>query len=169
LKDCVPFNRVLNELSSVYDSLGEVWKGRESISDRKARLETIEALKTMIRSWLDETYPNMPLSERDNIAEAMDISLIELKKTESMKTIYELNSVVRMSFIEMQFIKKEMMNALYAMDEMLSANDINMNLAAITPALILLYCTAVFLSSCFMLYYNWEKAKKKLLPLSVIF
>ena len=34
---------------------------------------------------------------------------------------------------------KEMMNAMHAMDEMMSANDINMNLAAITPAILLVY------------------------------
>jgi hypothetical protein len=32
-----------------------------------------------------------------------------------------------------------MMNAMHAMDEMMSANDINMNLAAITPAILLVY------------------------------
>ena len=36
----------------------------------------------------------------------MDISLIEERFEESIKHIYELNSVVRMSLIEMQFIKK---------------------------------------------------------------
>lgn len=60
----------------------------------------------MIRSWLDETYPDMPVQERQRRATAMDISLIEAQKEESMKTIYELNSVIRMSFIEAQFIKK---------------------------------------------------------------
>jgi len=34
------------------------------------------------------------------------------------------------------------MNALHAMDEMMSANDINMNLAAITPAVMLVYLQA---------------------------
>jgi ATP synthase regulation protein NCA2 len=32
-----------------------------------------------------------------------------------------------------------MMNALYAMDEMMSSNDINMNLAAVTPSFVLMY------------------------------
>ena len=37
------------------------------------------------------------------------------------------------------------MNAMHAMDEMMSANDINMNLAAITPAILLVYgSTRVF-------------------------
>jgi hypothetical protein len=60
----------------------------------------------MIRSWLDETHPNMPVEDRERRAKAMDISLIEAKKEENMKTIYEINSVIRMSFIEAQFIKK---------------------------------------------------------------
>lgn len=93
----------------------------------------------MIRSWLDEAYPQMPLSQRIAMSESMDVSLIERKKEENMKTFYEINSVIRMSFIEMQFLKKEMMNALYAIDEMMSANDINMNLAAITPVIMLAY------------------------------
>lgn len=40
------------------------------------------------------------------MAEAMDVSLIENKKEESMKTFYEINNVIRMSFIEMQYMKK---------------------------------------------------------------
>jgi hypothetical protein len=38
--------------------------------------------------------------------QTMDISLLEARKEASIKNIYELNSVVRMSLIEMQFIKK---------------------------------------------------------------
>lgn len=76
----------------------------------------------MIRSWLDETFPEMDEWEKSSRAERMDMSLIEQTKEANMKTIYELNSVVRMSFIEMQFIKKEMMNALYAMDDMVRVN-----------------------------------------------
>ena len=36
----------------------------------------------------------------------MDISLLEERKEASMKNFYELNSVIHMSLIEMQFIKK---------------------------------------------------------------
>jgi hypothetical protein len=60
----------------------------------------------MIHSWLDDNYPSMPAEERAMRAQAMDISLIEAKKSESLKSIYEINNVIRMSFIEAQFIKK---------------------------------------------------------------
>lgn len=69
-------------------------------------MDAIHALKQMIRSWLDDTFPNMPVAERIAMAERMDISLIEQKKEESMRTFYEINNVVRMSFIEMQYMKK---------------------------------------------------------------
>ena len=66
----------------------------------------MESLKKMIHSWLAEFYPDMPENERIKMANAMDVSLIEQKKEESMKTFYEINNVVRMSFIEMQYMKK---------------------------------------------------------------
>lgn len=69
-------------------------------------METIQTLKDMIRSWLDEFYPHMPVKQRAAMAEAMDVSLIEKKKEESMKTFFEINNVIRMSFIEMQYMKK---------------------------------------------------------------
>lgn len=118
----------------------EVWKGKaENMSDKKARVEVIAGLKAMILSWLDENHPEISIPDRAHMAEIMDITLIEQKKAESMKNIFELNQAVRLSFIEMQFIKKEMVNALYTMDEVMSANEINMNLAAVTPAVLLLY------------------------------
>lgn len=95
-----------SDLLSIHISFQEIWRGRESCSDQKARLEAIESLKKMIRSWLDDTFPEMPESERLNMAEAMDVSMVEKKKEESMKTFYEINNVIRMSFIEMQYMKK---------------------------------------------------------------
>ena len=69
-------------------------------------MEAIESLKKMIRSWLDDTYPNMPEAKRIALSEAMDVTLLEQKKEESMKTFFEINNVIRMSFIEMQYMKK---------------------------------------------------------------
>lgn len=87
-------------------SFKEVWQGRESFSDKKAREEAIESLKKMIRSWLDDTFPNMPEAERIAMSEAMDITMVEKVKEQSMRTFYEINNVIRMSFIEMQYMKK---------------------------------------------------------------
>jgi hypothetical protein len=53
-----------------------------------------------------DTYPNMSHDEVMDMVNQMDISLIEQKKEESIKNILELNNIIRMSMIEMQFIKK---------------------------------------------------------------
>jgi hypothetical protein len=88
-------------------SATELLKGRENFSDKNARTDAMESLKKMISSWLADTFPEMPEAKRLSMAEAMDISLIEQKKEESLKApFYELNNVVRMSFIEMQYMKK---------------------------------------------------------------
>jgi hypothetical protein len=76
-------------------------------------MEAIESLKKMIKSWLDDTFPEMPEANRSAMAESMDVSMVERKKEESMKTFYEINNVIRMSFIEMQYMKKECQNMLF--------------------------------------------------------
>lgn len=116
--------------------------GEISAADEKARLQAIESLKKMLQDWVDQTFPNMSSSERRQIAESMDMSLIEKKKEESVKNaLYEISDIVRMSLIEMQFVKKELMNAMVSMDELMQSNEFNFKLAAMTPAFILVYGT----------------------------
>jgi hypothetical protein len=103
----------------------------------------------------------MSVAEREARAERMDMSLIELKKEENMKTFYEINSVVRMSIIEMQFIKKEMMNAMYAMDEMMKSNEINMNLAAVTPAFLIAYGARSIYRFCVYVLFKLGKSREE--------
>jgi hypothetical protein len=91
---------------TVIHSVNEVWKGRGNFSDKNAKIEITRALKQMIKNWLDENYPKMAEAERIALSEAMDMSLIEKKKAESMRTFFEINNVVRMSFIEMQYMKR---------------------------------------------------------------
>ncbi len=98
-------DHVFEPLNSIYNELFTK-SGRIDVTDRKARIDAIESLKRMIRSWLEESFPKMPINEMMERANKMDISLIEEKMEESIKHLYELNSVVRMSLIKMQFIKK---------------------------------------------------------------
>ena len=77
-------------------------------------MESIEVLKKMIKSWLDDTHPGMPDTQRQSLADAMDVTLVEEMKEEYMKSL-GLNTleVVRMSFIEMQWLKKVRWTVLY--------------------------------------------------------
>jgi len=124
---------VSEPLNSIYQELFTN-SGRIDVTDRKARVDAIESLKRMIRSWLEESFPEMPLEEKMERAETMDISLIEEKMEESIKHIYELNSVARMSLIEMQFMRKELLSALVAMDELMGSNEMNMQIAAMVTS-----------------------------------
>jgi len=123
-------------------------------------MDAIESLKRMLRSWLDEVFPQMPTEEKLERAEAMDISLIEEKMEESIKHIYELNSVVRMSLIEMQFIKKELLSALVSMDELMGSNEINMQIAAMTPAIMIIVALRRFFHLLFYAIFQFGKSKE---------
>ena len=76
------------------------------MTDRKARQDVIESLKLMIKSWLDEYHAEMSDKKRLEMATNMDMRLIEGTKEQTIKNIFEMNNIVRMSLIEMQFIKK---------------------------------------------------------------
>lgn len=125
----------------VYKQIFSTRGGAElSAADQRARLQAIESLKKMLQDWVDQTFPNMNPRDRRQIAETMDMSLIEKKKEESVKNaLYEISDIVRMSLIEMQFVKKELMNAMVSMDELMQSNEFNFKLAAMTPAFILFY------------------------------
>jgi hypothetical protein len=90
----------------VNNSFQEIVKGRESFSDKKAREVTRNVLRDMIASFLADYYPDMPLRERQAMAQRMDLSLVERKKEEVIKSFFEMNSTIRMSWIEMQYMKK---------------------------------------------------------------
>ena len=121
-------------------------KGRNDITDQKARMNAMESLQKMIKDWLDEVYPKMKEAERIQMATEMDISLLEKRKEHSLKyALYEIQDIVRMSIIEMQFIKKELMNAMCAIDELMDSNEINFRLGAILPAFMVIYgANAIF-------------------------
>jgi hypothetical protein len=54
---------VSEPLSSIYQELFTK-AGRVDVTDRKARIEAIESLKRMLRSWLEEYFPEMPPEEQ---------------------------------------------------------------------------------------------------------
>uniref|UniRef100_A0A7S3QA01 Uncharacterized protein n=2 Tax=Chaetoceros debilis TaxID=122233 RepID=A0A7S3QA01_9STRA len=127
---------VSEPLQSIYRELF-TRRGREDVTDRNARLNAIAVLQRMLKSWLEEIHPDMPESEKTEKSLKMDMTLVEAAKEFSVRNILEINNIYRLSLIEMQFIKKEMLTALYAMDEMMGTNEINIKLAAMTPAFIL--------------------------------
>ena len=101
----------------------------------------------------------MAEGKKERISNNMDISLVEEVKEKAMRSVYNMNNVIRMSFIEAQFIKKEMMNALVAMDEMQASTNFNMNLAAIGPFALLSWTTQQLSSFIFYTTFKWGKSR----------
>jgi len=130
---------VADPVAYVYRQLF-VSRVQNDIADKVARKQAIESLKIMLKDWLAQSYPKMEPKEVNQIAESMDMTLIEKKKEESVKTaLWEINDIVHMSLIEMQFIKKELFNAMVSMDELMQSNEFNFKLAAMTPAFVVVY------------------------------
>lgn len=103
----------------------------------------------------------MKEAEKLRLSDAMDITLVEEAKEISMTSVYNLNSVIRMSFIEAQFIKKEMMNALVSLDEMQASTNFNMNLAAITPFVLLMWSIKRVSTFIFYTMFKWGKSRSE--------
>jgi hypothetical protein len=61
-------DHVSEPLESIYQELFTK-SGRMNVTDRKARVDAISSLKRMIRSWLEESFPKMPLEEMQKRAE----------------------------------------------------------------------------------------------------
>ena len=75
-----------------------------AFAEQYIRRYTDKELTSVQRIILAEAFKDG--SKRKIMAESMDMSLIDSKKAESLSTIDEINNVIRMSFIEAQFIKK---------------------------------------------------------------
>mmetsp|Transcript_14324 Transcript_14324/g.21697 ORF Transcript_14324/g.21697 Transcript_14324/m.21697 type:complete len:833 (+) Transcript_14324:561-3059(+) len=160
-KVCTFFAEHVSEpLESIYRELF-TRRGREEITDRKARQEVISSLKKMIKSWLDDVHPEMTEASRSEMAQSMEMSLIEKTKEISIQNILEISSIYRLSLIEMQFIKKEMMNALYAMDELMGSNEINVRLAAMTPAFLLFSSFRYVMKKIYYVFFKLGKSKEE--------
>ena len=113
-------------------------KVRDKITDRAALEETRNALKRMLHTWHEDTYPNMKVEERVKRSDGMDVSLIEAEFEEGVttKTIQNIitGDIVRMSLIEMQFLKKELLTAMGAIDDLMEANEFNIRVGSMVPA-----------------------------------
>lgn len=124
-------------------------------------MNAIDSLKKMIKNWLDQVYPLLPEADRMKMSQDMDISLIELRKENSLNNnaLYEIQDIVRMSFIEMQFIKKELLNAMSAIDDLMDSNEINMHLGAILPAVMVVYISQKLFRLIFYAFLKLGKSR----------
>ena len=118
-------------------------KIRPAITDKDALVETRASLSRMLSSWLTERFPNMDASDVSRISDGMDVQLIESEFEKgvtggALKNIIT-GDLVKMGLIEVQFLKKELLTAMNAIDDLMEANELNLRLGSTMPAFMLFW------------------------------
>lgn len=78
--------------------------------------------KTSTQDFIKDNYPQMPEAEKRALAESMDMSVVssryEVALPQAIKHVVT-GDIVRMLLIQVQFIKKELLVAMSAIDELM--------------------------------------------------
>ncbi len=136
-------------------------KLRDKITDKEALDETRAALKRMLYQFLNDAHPNIPEATRKKMSEDMNVKLIEEEFEKSVPNAVRnvmTGEIVRMSLIQMQFLKKELLTAMDAMDQVMESNEFNFRMSSMMPAMVSVY---VFRAVMRKLYYFLMPGSKK--------
>ncbi|ETV71725.1 hypothetical protein H257_13152 [Aphanomyces astaci] len=123
----VPLNNIVGEILLSKKSL---------IQDPLALNDSKESLQRMLADFIHDTNPSLPLSVQHDMVANMDMSVVSLQyEKELPKAVRNLvtGDIVRMMLIQIQFIKKELMVAMKAIDDLMDANQLNMQMMATLP------------------------------------
>ncbi|CAK4138392.1 unnamed protein product [Aphanomyces euteiches] len=124
-------------IEPITNIVGEVLLNKKAlIQDPMALSDSKESLQRMLADFIHDTNPTMPLEEQKALVANMDMSVVSLQyEKELPKAVRNLitGDIVRMMLIQIQFIKKELMVAMKAIDELMDANQLNMQMMATLP------------------------------------
>eukprot|EP01038_Epipyxis_sp_PR26KG_P007397 gene7397-10082_t len=112
---------------------------RVSLSDKEALKDAKRSLSTMIYDFLKERRPKLSDMERRSIVSNLDMRPIsedyEILLRNPIPNIIS-GRIARLVLIQLQFVKKELLVAMQAIDELFNANQVNLQLLAVTPAIL---------------------------------
>ncbi|KAF0682429.1 Aste57867_25442 [Aphanomyces stellatus] len=123
----VPINNIVDEV---------LLNKKALIQDPMALQDSKESLQRMLAEFIHDTNPSMPKDQQNTLIANMDMSIVSLQyEKELPKAVRNLitGDIVRMMLIQIQFIKKELMVAMKAIDELMDANQLNMQMMATLP------------------------------------
>lgn len=132
--------RIVLPISSIANDV--ILNKRVSLTDREALVDAKRSLNVMINDFLREYRPKLSVQERVRVASQMDMSPIsEEYERELNRPIQNLLSgrIARLVLIQLQFVKKELLVSMQAIDELFNANQVNLQLLAVTPAIMSLF------------------------------
>lgn len=122
--------------------VGEVILNQKpEIQDPGALLDTKLSLQRMLSDFVKDTNPSVTPEELQRVMNDMDMSVVSLQYEKQISSALRnlmSGDIVRMLLIQVQFIKKELMVAMGAIDELMHANQLNLQLMATVPTFIVL-------------------------------
>lgn len=96
----------------------------------------------MLKDFIEDTYPRMSKQDKARILRDLDMSVISGQYGQEIRSAVRnivSGKIVRMLLIQVQFIKKELLVAMEAIDDLFNANKVNLQFFAVIPALISIY------------------------------
>ncbi|ETW01566.1 hypothetical protein, variant [Aphanomyces invadans] len=148
----VPINNIVGEILLSKKAL---------IQDPLALKDSKESLQRMLADFIHDTNPSMPLAQQQAMVANMDMSVVSLQyEKELPKAVRNLvtGDIVRMMLIQIQFIKKELMVAMKAIDELMDANQLNMQMMATLPMFVVAGGIYVVISKTSRLLYQFTSS-----------
>ncbi|CEG38867.1 Nuclear control of ATP synthase 2 [Plasmopara halstedii] len=125
---------MLEPLQAIFEEV--VLNQKPQIQDAMALLDTKESLRRMLSDFVKDTNPKVSREEMQRIMTEMDMSVVSLQYEKQLASAVKnlmTGDIVRMLLIQVQFIKKELMVAMGAIDELMHANQLNMQIMATIP------------------------------------
>jgi hypothetical protein len=108
------------------------------LADQVALKDAQRSLGVMLNDFLTQYRSSLPEKERSKIVSNLDMTPISQEyEVELRRPVPNILSgrIARLVLIQLQFVKKELLVAMQAIDELLNANQVNLQLLAITPAI----------------------------------
>jgi len=112
------------------------------VADIDAMNDAKESLGRMLKEYIQDMHPNVDQATLADIENSLDVSILSRQyEAELKKPITSLVSgdLVRMLLIQMQFMKKELLVVMTALDELIRENQFNLEVMATVPAVLLVY------------------------------
>jgi hypothetical protein len=138
-----------------------------SVADLEAMEDSRRSLRKMIRDWLQDTrgaQHDLTPSQIERAARRMDMRVVSEAYDEEVKrpvTGLVRGEMARLALIQVQFIKKELLAAMAAMDELLRENHFSAQLLATIPALLGVGCLGVAARGVYRRFQRYDSALER--------
>ncbi|CAI5747331.1 unnamed protein product [Peronospora destructor] len=146
---------MIEPLQAIFEEV--VLNQKPEIQDAMALLDTKQSLRRMLADFVKDTNPNISQTDMSRIMNEMDMSVVSLQYEKQLAGAVRnliTGDIVRMLLIQVQFIKKELMVAMGAIDELMHANQLNLQILATIPTFLVFGGLYKLVTSAFRMIYK---------------